>query len=345
MSTRPPLTYKDAGVDIDAGDELVDRIKPLARSTHRAGVLGGIGGFGGLFALPVDRYRQPVLVAGTDGVGTKLKLAIDLGVYDTVGIDLVAMCVNDVIVQGAEPLFFLDYYAAGRLDVPVAEAVIRGIAEGCRQAGAALLGGETAELPGMYAGADFDLAGFAVGIVERDQLLDGSRVAPGDVLLGLASSGPHSNGYSLVRRIVERSGADLGQAFAGGRTLGEVLLAPTRIYVKPLLAALGTGGIHGLAHITGGGLPLNVVRVLPPTVDAVIDRRRWQRPAVFEWLQAEGNVPEDDLLRTFNCGIGMVVVVARELADEVAAILTAGGETVTVIGETRSGTGQVVITG
>jgi phosphoribosylformylglycinamidine cyclo-ligase len=345
MSTRPPLTYKDAGVDIAAGDALVERIKPLARSTHRPGVLGGIGGFGGLFALPVDRYRQPVLVAGTDGVGTKLKLAIELGRYDTVGIDLVAMCVNDVVVQGAEPLFFLDYYAAGRLEVPVAEAVISGIAEGCRQAGAALLGGETAELPGMYAGRDFDLAGFAVGIVERDRLIDGSTIAPGDVLLGLGSSGPHSNGYSLVRRIVERSGADLSRPFSDGRSLGEVLLTPTRIYVKPLLAALATGAVRGLAHITGGGLPLNVVRVLPATVDAVIDRRRWQLPAVFDWLQAEGNVPDDELLRTFNCGIGMVAVVARDQADAVAAGLTAAGESVAIIGEVTAGSGQVVITG
>jgi phosphoribosylformylglycinamidine cyclo-ligase len=345
MSTRPPLTYKDAGVDIAAGDALVERIKPLARSTHRPGVLGGIGGFGGLFTLPVDRYRQPVLVAGTDGVGTKLKLAIDLGRYDTVGIDLVAMCVNDVVVQGAEPLFFLDYYAAGYLDVPVAEAVISGIAEGCRQAGAALLGGETAELPGMYAGRDFDLAGFAVGVVERDQLIDGTTIAPGDVLLGLGSSGPHSNGYSLVRRIVERSGADLSRPFSDGRSLGEVLLTPTRIYVKPLLAALATGAVRGLAHITGGGLPLNVVRVLPASVDAVIDRRRWQLPAVFDWLKAEGNVPDDELLRTFNCGIGMVAVVARDQADAVAAGLTAAGESVAIIGEVTAGTGQVVITG
>jgi phosphoribosylformylglycinamidine cyclo-ligase len=345
MSTRPPLTYKDAGVDIAAGDALVERIKPLARSTHRPGVLGGIGGFGGLFALPVDRYRQPVLVSGTDGVGTKLKLAIDLDRYDTVGIDLVAMCVNDVVVQGAEPLFFLDYYAAGKLEVAVAEAVISGIAEGCRQAGAALLGGETAELPGMYAGSDFDLAGFAVGIVERDQLIDGTTIAPGDVLLGLASSGPHSNGYSLIRRIIARSGADLARPFGDGRSLGEVLLTPTRIYVKPLLAALATGAVRGLAHITGGGLPLNVVRVLPATVDAVIDRRRWQRPAIFDWLQAEGNVPEDELLRTFNCGIGMVAVVARGQADAVAASLTAAGETVAVIGEVTAGSGQVVISG
>jgi phosphoribosylformylglycinamidine cyclo-ligase len=343
MATRPPLTYKDAGVDIDAGDELVDRIKPLARATHRPGVLGGLGGFGGLFELPVDRYRRPVLVAGTDGVGTKLKLAIDLDRYDTVGIDLVAMCVNDVIVQGAEPLFFLDYYASGKLEVPVAEAVIRGIAEGCRQAGAALLGGETAELPGMYSGRDFDLAGFAVGIVERDAIVDGSSIAPGDVLLGLASSGPHSNGYSLVRRIVERSGARLDAPFAGAASLGAALLAPTRIYVKSLLAAIAGGGVRGLAHITGGGLPLNVVRVLHGSVDAVIDRQRWTRPAVFEWLQAEGNVPEDDLLRTFNCGIGMVAAVDRSRADAVLATLAAGGEQAWVIGEVTSGSGQVVI--
>jgi phosphoribosylformylglycinamidine cyclo-ligase len=341
MATRPPITYKDAGVDIAAGDALVERIKPLARATHRPGVLGGIGGFGGLFALP-GGYREPVLVAGTDGVGTKLRLAIELDRYDTVGIDLVAMCVNDVIVQGAEPLFFLDYYASGRLEVPVAEAVIRGIAEGCRHAGAALLGGETAELPGMYADRDFDLAGFAVGIVERTALIDGRRIAPGDVLLGLASSGPHSNGYSLVRRIVARSGRPLDAPF-GADTLGTALLAPTRIYVKPLLAAIAGGGVHGLAHITGGGLPLNVVRVLPPGVDAVIERDRWERPEVFRWLQAEGNVPEDDLLRTFNCGIGMVVVAARDRAEAVAAALTAAGETVHTIGGIVAGTGQVQV--
>jgi phosphoribosylformylglycinamidine cyclo-ligase len=304
-------------------------------------VLGGIGGFGGLFALP-GGYREPVLVAGTDGVGTKLKLAIELDRYDTVGIDLVAMCVNDVVVQGAEPLFFLDYYASGRLEVPVAEAVIRGIAEGCRQAGAALLGGETAELPGMYADRDFDLAGFAVGIVERAALIDGSHIAPGDVVLGLTSSGPHSNGYSLVRRIVARSGRPLDAPFGSG-TLGATLLAPTRIYVKPLLAAIAGGGVRGLAHITGGGLPLNVVRILPPGVDAVIDRDRWDRPEVFRWLQAEGNVPEDDLLRTFNCGIGMVVVAERARAAAVADTLAAAGETVHTIGEIVAGTGQVQV--
>lgn len=353
MTPEQPLTYKDAGVDIDAGDALVERIKPLAKATHRPGVLGGLGGFGGLFELDLGRWPQPVLVAGTDGVGTKLKLAIDLDRYDTVGIDLVAMCVNDVIVQGAEPLFFLDYYASGKLEVEVAEAVIRGIAEGCRQAGAALLGGETAELPGMYAGKDFDLAGFCVGVANRDRLIDGTRTQAGDVVLGLASSGPHSNGYSLIRRVLERSrhGADTpwpeaGQAVdhAGG-TLGAALLAPTRIYVRSLLGVLESRAIHSLAHITGGGLPGNVERVLPANVDAVLHRQSWKRPAVFDWLQREGGIPDAEMLRTFNCGIGMVVIVPREEAEETAALLATAGETVTVIGEIAAGSGRVDLRG
>ncbi|MCL4781239.1 MAG: phosphoribosylformylglycinamidine cyclo-ligase, partial [Gammaproteobacteria bacterium] len=306
MTNKKSLTYKDAGVDIDAGDELVERIKPLARSTHRSGVLGGLGGFGGLFEIDLARWPQPVLVSGTDGVGTKLKLAIDLDRYDTIGIDLVAMCVNDVIVQGAEPLFFLDYYASGQLSVPVAEAVISGIAEGCRQSGAALLGGETAELPGMYAGKDFDLAGFCVAIVNRDQLIDASQVAAGDVLLGLASSGPHSNGYSLIRRVLEQSERSADSAWEN-TTLGAALLTPTRIYVRSLLGLFARQRIHGLAHITGGGLPGNVERILSPNVDALIHKSSWQRPAIFSWLQQDGGIPEDDLLRTFNCGIGMTL--------------------------------------
>ncbi len=342
MTNKKSLTYKDAGVDIDAGDELVERIKPLAKSTHRAGVLGGIGGFGGLFEIDLSRWPRPVLVSGTDGVGTKLKLAIDLDRYDTVGIDLVAMCVNDVIVQGAEPLFFLDYYASGQLSVPVAEAVISGIAEGCRQSGAALLGGETAELPGMYAGKDFDLAGFCVAIVNRDQLIDASQVAAGDVILGLASSGPHSNGYSLIRRVLEQSDRNADSAWEN-TTLGAALLTPTRIYVRSLLGLFAQTRVHGLAHITGGGLPGNVERILSPDVDAVIHKSSWQRPALFSWLQQDGGIPEDDLLRTFNCGIGMTVVVARKDADQVQQILEASGETVFRIGEITQGTGRVDI--
>ncbi|MBM4220691.1 MAG: phosphoribosylformylglycinamidine cyclo-ligase [Gammaproteobacteria bacterium] len=342
MTNKKSLTYKDAGVDIDAGDELVERIKPLARSTQRAGVLGGLGGFGGLFEIDLSRWPRPVLVSGTDGVGTKLKLAIDLDRYDTVGIDLVAMCVNDVIVQGAEPLFFLDYYASGQLSVPVAEAVISGIAEGCRQSGAALLGGETAELPGMYAGKDFDLAGFCVAIVNRDQLIDASQVAAGDVLLGLASSGPHSNGYSLIRRVLEQSERKADSAWEN-TTLGAALLTPTRIYVRPLLGLFAQKQIHGLAHITGGGLPGNVERILSPQVDAVIRKSSWQRPALFEWLQQDGRIPEDDLLRTFNCGIGMTLAVARTDAEQVQQILEQAGEKVFRIGEITAGTGRVDI--
>jgi phosphoribosylformylglycinamidine cyclo-ligase len=344
MTAKQPLTYKDAGVDIDAGDDLVEHIKPLARSTNRPGVLGGIGGFGGLFEIDLARWPRPVLVSGTDGVGTKLKLAIELGRYDTIGIDLVAMCANDVIVQGAEPLFFLDYYASGKLSVETATAVIRGIATGCQQAGAALLGGETAELPGMYAGKDFDLAGFCVGIVNRDQLIDGTGILPGDFILGLASSGPHSNGYSLIRRILEVSRTPLDTAWDGA-TLGAALLAPTRIYVRPLLALMASCRVRGLAHITGGGLADNVVRVLPPTVNAVLQKSAWKRPALFDWLQREGNVPEEDLLRTFNCGIGMTVIVRREDAERARELLEQAGETVTVLGEIAAGTGQVELRG
>jgi len=340
MTAKQPLTYKDAGVDIDAGDDLVEHIKPLARQTSRRGVLGSVGGFGGLFEIDVARWPRPVLVSGTDGVGTKLKLAIELDRYDTIGIDLVAMCANDVIVQGAEPLFFLDYYASGKLSVATATTVIRGIAEGCRQAGAALLGGETAELPGMYGGKDFDLAGFCVGIVNRDQIIDGNGIRPGDVILGLASSGPHSNGYSLIRRVLDVSRTPLESPWDGG-TLGAALLAPTRIYVKSLLALIADCPVQGLAHITGGGLPGNVVRVLPPNVNAVLHKAAWQRPAVFDWLQSTGNVPEDDLLRTFNCGIGMAVIVRAADADRARQLLARSGENVTVIGAVTDGTGQV----
>ena len=340
MTEKISLTYKDAGVDIDAGDALVEHIKPLARATHRPGVLGGIGGFGGLFEIDLTRWPRPVLVSGADGVGTKLKLAIELNRYDTIGIDLVAMCANDVIVQGAEPLFFLDYYASGTLSVEVAAAVIGGIATGCKHAGAALLGGETAELPGLYSGKDFDLAGFCVGIVNRDQIIDGTGILPGDAILGLGSSGPHSNGYSLIRRVLAVSRKPLDSAWEDG-TLGAALLAPTRIYVRSILALMTACRVRGLAHITGGGLPGNVVRVLPPTVNAVLYKSAWQRPALFNWLQTEGNIPEDDLLRTFNCGVGMTVIVRQEDAEVARELLEQAGETVTVLGEVTAGTGQV----
>jgi len=342
MSSDKSLTYKDAGVDIDAGNTLVERIKPLVATTARAGVLGGIGGFGGLFELDLAKYRQPVLVSGTDGVGTKLKLAIELGRYDTVGIDLVAMCVNDIIVQGAEPLFFLDYYATGALDVETGAAVVSGIAEGCRQAGAALLGGETAEMPGMYAAGDFDLAGFTVGVVERDRLLDGSAVRPGDRLLGLASSGPHSNGYSLIRRILQEL-PDGGATEWQGRPVGEALLAPTRIYVRSVLALLDACAVSGIAHITGGGLAENLARVLPDDVDAEVDAASWDRSELFDWLQRHGSVEDTEMLRTFNCGIGMIVVVAANDEDRARATLEAGGETVYSIGRIVDGSGRVRI--
>ena len=343
MSPDPSLTYKDAGVDIDAGDALVERIKPLARRTARPGLLGGIGGFGGLFEIDTRRFPRPVLVAGTDGVGTKLRLALDLGKLDTIGIDLVAMCVNDVVVQGAEPLFFLDYYATGRLSLDQAEAVIRGIAAGCEQSGCALLGGETAEMPGMYAPGDIDLAGFAVGIVNRDRIIDGSRIAPGDVVLGLASSGPHSNGYSLVRRILALDPAAAGRPWEGGASLAQQLLTPTRLYVRSLLELIAACEVRGLAHITGGGLPGNLARVLPASVDAHIRSSSWRRPAVFDWLQKTGRVADAEMLRTFNCGIGMTVVLARTDAERALALLSDAGETVQVIGSIEPGTGQVRI--
>jgi phosphoribosylformylglycinamidine cyclo-ligase len=320
------VTYQDAGVDIDAGNAFVERIKPIVKQTFRPGVLTGLGGFGALFELPLERFKQPVLVSGTDGVGTKLKLALELGRHDTIGIDLVAMCVNDIVVAGAEPLFFLDYYATGHLDVEVATEVVRGIARGCELAGAALTGGETAEMPGMYATGDYDLAGFCVGIVEKDRLIQPQWVRPGDVLIGLASSGPHSNGYSLIRKILQLCQADLHQPL-GTVTLGEALLAPTRIYVKPLLQLLQQFEVHALAHITGGGLPENLPRVLPAGCKAVIERGSWQLPEVFRWLQQQGNVAEAEMLRTFNCGVGMVICVAA--ADAQAAIqqLQTAGET------------------
>ena len=343
MNDPSSLTYKDAGVDIDAGNALVERIKPFVAATRRPGVLAGIGGFGGLFELPAG-YRRPVLVAGTDGVGTKLKLAIETGRHGGVGIDLVAMCANDVIVQGAEPLFFLDYYATGRLDVAAAAAVIEGIAAGCRQAGAALLGGETAELPGFYEGGDYDLAGFCVGIVEYDRIIDGSKVREGDLVVGIASSGLHSNGYSLARKVLERSGAahDLP---IDGAPLIERLLAPTRIYVKPLLALLAEIEVHAFAHITGGGLPENLPRVLPEGLMATIDLASWRRPAIFDWLKAEGGIADPELYRTFNCGLGMAMVLPPESAKAAIALLDAQGEHAWIAGRIESGERRVVLAG
>ena len=332
MNPESSLSYRDAGVDIDAGNELVERIKPAIRSTHRDGCVGSIGGFGGLFELPLDRYQQPLLVSGTDGVGTKLKLATDMDRFDGIGIDLVAMCANDIAVLGAEALFFLDYYASGRLDVAQAEQVIGGIAEGCRQAGCALIGGETAEMPGLYAPGDFDLAGFCVGIVERDAVIDGSRVTAGDRLIGLASSGPHSNGFSLIRKIIERSQADLAQD-CGGQMLGEALIAPTRIYVKPLLSLAETCAPSAIAHITGGGLLENVPRVLPEGLAACIDMSSWQPPAVFEWLREAGSIDKTEMLRTFNCGVGMVLAVSAAEQSACLERLAELGETAWDMGE------------
>jgi phosphoribosylformylglycinamidine cyclo-ligase len=328
------LTYRDAGVDIDAGESLVEAIKPLAKSTARSGSDAGLGGFGAFFDLKAAGYRDPLLVSTTDGVGTKLKVAIEASRHDSVGIDLVAMCVNDLVVQGAEPLFFLDYFATGKLDVAAARSIIAGIADGCKQAGCALVGGETAEMPGMYAKGDYDLAGFAVGAVERDQALTGADVKDGDVILGLASSGVHSNGFSLVRRIVEQSGLGWTEPcpFDQKKSMGEALMTPTRIYVKSVMAAIKAGGVKALAHITGGGLVDNVPRVLPDSLQADIDGTSWKLPAVFGWLMKTGGVPRDDLVRTFNCGIGMVVVVAPEAEAHVTQTLKDHGETVHRIG-------------
>ncbi|WP_282040482.1 phosphoribosylformylglycinamidine cyclo-ligase [Halomonas alimentaria] len=336
-SSRPSLSYKDAGVDIDAGNALVDRIKGVAKRTTRPEVMGGLGGFGALCELPTG-YREPVLVSGTDGVGTKLRLAMDLGRHDTIGIDLVAMCVNDLVVAGAEPLFFLDYYATGKLDVDIAADVVDGIGAGCEKAGCALVGGETAEMPGMYEGSDYDLAGFCVGVVEKSEILDGHKVAEGDVLLGMASSGPHSNGYSLIRKILEVSGAALDTELAG-ESLADALMAPTRIYVKPLLSLIRESGVpvHALSHITGGGLTENLPRVLPEGLAARVDVSAWQRPAVFQWLREQGNVAEEEMYRVLNCGIGMVIVVPAEKADQARAHLQAQGEAVYRIGEIVAG--------
>ena len=316
-STNPPLTYRDAGVDIDAGDALVERIKPFAARTMRPEVLGGIGGFGALVEVS-KKYRNPVMVSGTDGVGTKLKLAFRLKKHDTIGIDLVAMSVNDILCSGAEPIFFLDYFACSKLDVDVAEQVLKGIAAGCEQAGCALIGGETAEMPGMYDPNEYDLAGFAVGLVEKDRIIDGRNIAAGDAVIGMASSGAHSNGYSLVRKVLAVSSADLYESLEGERTLGQALLEPTRIYVKPVLALMQQVAVKGLAHITGGGLVENIPRVIPEKLAARLEASRWPRPAIFDWLQKHGNIDEAEMQRTFNCGLGMVAVVAK--ADAKAAL-------------------------
>ena len=347
--TQESLSYRDAGVDMDAGDELVERIKPLARKTMREGVLAGIGGFGAMFEVP-KRYKEPVLVSGTDGVGTKLKLAFELKRHATVGIDLVAMSVNDILVQGAEPLFFLDYFACGKLDVDTAADVVKGIAQGCEYSGCALIGGETAELPGMYPDGEYDLAGFAVGVVEKSKIISGSTIVAGDVVLGLPSSGAHSNGYSLVRKIIARSKPNLDAPFDGEgsqtRTLADAIMAPTRIYVKPLLALMAALPVKGMAHITGGGLTENVPRVLPAAVKAVIEQSKWQRPKLFDWLQKEGNVAESEMHRVFNCGIGMVVVVARENVVQALQLLNDAGEKAVEIGsiQTRAeGEAQTIV--
>lgn len=338
---RPGITYADAGVDIERGAALVERIKPAVKRTRRSGVASELGGFGGLFALAECGYTDPILVSATDGVGTKLKLAIETGRHATIGIDLVAMCVNDIIVQGAEPLFFLDYFATARLDVDTAETIINGIARGCEIAGCALLGGETAEMPDMYHGDDYDLAGFAVGAVERANVIDGSRIVAGDVLLGLASSGLHSNGYSLVRRILADNPGARDESI-GGRALDDVLLEPTRIYVKPLLEVIAPFEIHGLAHITGGGLTENLPRVLPHGLIAELDLAAWTCPPIFAWLAERGPVVPAELLKTFNCGIGMVVVVPAAAAESIAAALRAAGEQVSVIGSISAGGGEPV---
>jgi phosphoribosylformylglycinamidine cyclo-ligase len=337
-SSEAPISYRDAGVDIEAGNSLVERIKPLVKATHRAGVVSGLGGFGALFELPVDRYRQPLLVSGTDGVGTKLKLAIDSGRHDTIGIDLVAMCANDIVVQGAEPLYFLDYYATGKLDVDIAAAVIKGIAQGCKLSGAALIGGETAEMPGMYAAEDYDLAGFCVGIVEKQRLIDGQSVQAGDCLIGLQSSGPHSNGYSLIRRILEVTATDITTTL-NDRPLIDWLIEPTRIYVQSLLALFEQIDVRSLCHVTGGGLPENLPRVLPKNTIARIDTDSWQWPVIFNWLQEKGKVETTEMYRTFNCGVGMVAVVPADQAEQCIGLLQARGEQAWMLGTVAPGDG------
>lgn len=333
-SDQTSISYRDAGVDIEAGDALVEQIKPFAKRTMRPEVLGGIGGFGSLFAVP-QKYKEPILVSGTDGVGTKLKLAFELNKHDTVGIDLVAMSVNDILVQGAEPLFFLDYFACGKLEVGVAAQVIKGIAQGCEQSGCALVGGETAEMPGMYPAGEYDLAGFAVGCADKSKLIDGTTIAAGDVVLGLASSGAHSNGYSLIRKLIEKSGIDFESDFHG-RKFKDVVMEPTRIYVKSLLKLIEALPVKGMAHITGGGITENIPRVLPAGLTAEIKASSWTLPPLFQWLQAQGNIVPSELYKTFNCGIGMAVIVAKEHAAQAKQLLEASGETVYEIGTIRA---------
>jgi phosphoribosylformylglycinamidine cyclo-ligase len=337
-SDQGSLTYRDAGVDIDAGNALVERIKPMVKRTFRPEVMGGLGGFGGLFDLS-GRYKEPVLVSGTDGVGTKLKLAQTLGRHDTIGIDLVGMCVNDVLVQGAEPLFFLDYFATGKLDVDTAASVVGGIARGCELAGCALIGGETAEMPDMYPPGEYDLAGFTVGAVEKSQMNDGSKIVAGDVILGVASSGPHSNGYSLIRRILERAGSPL-DADIGGVKLVDALMAPTTIYVKPILELLQKVDVHGMAHVTGGGLTENIIRVVPAGLGLAIDAASWELPPVFQWLQREGNVAREEMWRTFNCGIGFTVLLDKGQVDAAKSLLAAHGLDTWVIGAVVAADGE-----
>ncbi len=343
-STRPSISYKDAGVDIDAGNALVDRVKGIAKATRRKEVLGSLGGFAAMCEIP-EKYQHPVLVAGTDGVGTKLKLAMDLGLHQTIGIDLVAMCVNDLIVGGAEPLFFLDYYATGKLNVDVAVNVIEGIGEGCRQANCALVGGETAEMPGMYEGEDYDLAGFCVGVVEKSKIIDGSKVKPGDQLIAIASSGPHSNGYSLIRKIIELNQVDLQSSFADS-TLGQYLIEPTRIYTRAILSLMEIMNIHALSHITGGGFSENIPRILPEQVAAQIYLDSWQIPAIFEWLQTQGNIEQQEMYRTFNCGVGMIICVPQEQTNAALESLHESEENAWVIGaivERQPGMEQVIM--
>ncbi len=344
MSNNKSLSYKDAGVDIDAGNELVNRIKSVVKETKRPEVMGGLGGFGALCAIP-QKYKQPILVSGTDGVGTKLRLAMDLNRHESIGIDLVAMCVNDLIVQGAEPLFFLDYYATGKLNVDVAATVVTGIAEGCKQSGCALVGGETAEMPGMYQGDDYDLAGFCVGVVEKSAIIDSSKVQDGDALIALASSGAHSNGYSLVRKIIEVSGVNPATEQLDGKPLADHLLAPTKIYVKSVLDLITKIDVHAIAHITGGGFWENIPRVLPDNTQAIIDESSWQWPAIFNWLQQAGNVSRHEMYRTFNCGVGLIIALPKQSVDQAIQLLNQHGEKAWLLGEikTSSSAERVII--
>ena len=338
--SKTSLTYQDAGVNIEAANKLIDKIKPIVKKTNRPGVISGIGGFGGLFELPIERYKEPVLVSGTDGVGTKLKLAIELNQHNTIGIDLVAMCVNDIIVQGAEPLFFLDYFATGKLDPDIAELIISGIGEGCLQSGAALIGGETAEMPGMYANKDYDLAGFSVGIVEKSKIINGKKTQAGDIILGLASSGPHSNGYSLIRKIIANSNVDLNQKFNGEQTLGEALLCPTNIYVKSLLKLIEHIDVSFLCHITGGGFYENLPRVVGKGFKLKIHSNAWKLPSIFQWIQEQGQVSDKELFTTFNCGVGMAICVPKGSVEQSLKLLTENGEHAFIIGEVENTTDE-----